>query len=286
MDIAAFMSFSVVYSVATLIILALGLAVIFGMMRVINLAQGEFMMLGAYTVILGVKNGLGLWVSIALAPVIVGFIGLIIERTIIQHLYGRILDTMLATWGISLIIVGSVTVILGPTTGGVSTPLGSFQFGQYSVPTYKVVVIAAAPTLLLLTYALFRYTRFGLIARATMQGPRMVAATGVNSSLVYMGTFALGAALSGLAGAIMAPLTGVVPTLGVAFIGKIFITVIVGGPLMFAGTVSASTVLGLVESTMSIAYTPIIGQVAMLVVAMVVIRVLPEGISGLWMRRS
>jgi branched-subunit amino acid ABC-type transport system permease component len=286
MEIAAFTALSVVYGIATLILLALGLAVIFGMMRVINLAQGEFLMLGAYTVIVGVQVGLGLWLSIALAPVLVGLVGLAIERAVIQFLYGRMLDTMLATWGLSLVLVGAVTLLLGPTTEGIATPLGSFQIGQYSVATYKVFVIAMAVVLLALTYGLFHFTRFGLIARATMQSPRMVAAAGVNPSLVYMGTFAFGAALAGLAGAIMAPLTGVVPTLGLAFIGKIFITVIVGGPAVFIGTISAASLLGFVETIVSFVSSPIFGQVAMLALAMVVIRILPEGISAFWQRRS
>ena len=285
MDVAAVIVTSIAFGVATLILLALGLAVIFGMMRVINLAQGEFLMLGAYTVLIATKLGLGLWLGIALAPVVVGIIGLVIERCVIQFLYGRMLDTMLATWGLSLAIVGAITVILGPTTEGVATPLGFIAVGDYSIAIYKLFVIGVALAALAATYALFRRTRFGLIARATMQKPVMVAAAGVNPPLVYMATFGLGAALAGLAGAIMAPLTGVVPTLGLAFIAKIFITVIVGGPLIFLGTVSASSLLGVVETVVSITSSPIFGQVALLGVAIVVIRMLPEGISGLRQRR-
>jgi branched-subunit amino acid ABC-type transport system permease component len=115
-----------------------------------------------------------------------------------------------------------------------------------------------------------------------MQAPHLVAASGIEPELVYVSTFGLGAALAGLAGAVMAPLTGVVPTLGLAFIAKIFITVIVGGPMVLLGTMSAASVLGSVESAISYASTPIYGQVAMLVVAMVMLRLLPNGLSGLW----
>jgi branched-chain amino acid transport system permease protein len=117
-----------------------------------------------------------------------------------------------------------------------------------------------------------------------MQNAGMVAGLGVNPAWVYMGTFAYGSALAGLGGAMMAPLTGVVPTLGLAFIAKIFITVIVGGPVILLGTTTAGSVLGLVESLVSYASTPIYGQVAMLAFAIVLLRLLPQGISGFWRR--
>src|SRR5881227_2824737 len=99
MDFVAVTAFGILYAIATLILLALGLAVIFGMMGVINLAQAEFLMLGAYTVLMATSHGASVWIGIALAPVVVGLLGVVIERTIIRFLYGRMLDTMLATWG-------------------------------------------------------------------------------------------------------------------------------------------------------------------------------------------
>ncbi len=284
MDFVAVTAFGILYTIATLILLALGLAVIFGMMGVINLAQAEFLMVGAYTVLIVTAHGGSVWVGIAVAPVVVGLLGLVIERTIIRFLYGRILDTMLATWGLSLALVGLVTLVFGPTTEGIATPLGHFTVGEYRLSAYSVFVILMAFAVLGLTYGLFNYTRFGLVARATMQNPNMVSALGVNPARVYMGTFAFGAALAGLGGAVMAPLTGVVPTLGLAFIAKIFITVIVGGPVILLGTTTAGAVLGLVESLVSYSSTPIYGQVAMLAFAIILLRLLPQGISGFWRR--
>ena len=284
MDFVAVTAFGIVYTIATLILLALGLAVIFGMMGVINLAQAEFLMVGAYTVLIVTARGASVWVGIAVAPVVVGLLGLVIERTIIRFLYGRILDTMLATWGLSLGLVGLVTLVFGPTTEGIATPLGHVTVGEYRLSVYSVFVILMAFAVLGLTYGLFNYTRFGLVARATMQNPNMVSALGVNPARVYMGTFAFGAALAGLGGGVMAPLTGVVPTLGLAFIAKIFITVIVGGPVILLGTTTAGVVLGLVESLVSYGSTPIYGQVAMLAFAIILLRLLPQGISGFWRR--
>jgi len=284
MDFVAVTAFGILYTIATLILLALGLAVIFGMMGVINLAQAEFLMVGAYTVLIVTAHGASVWVGIAVAPVVVGLLGLVIERTIIRFLYGRILDTMLATWGLSLGLVGLVTLVFGPTTEGIATPLGHVTVGEYRLSVYSVFVILMAFAVLGLTYGLFNYTRFGLVARATMQNPNMVSALGVNPARVYMGTFAFGAALAGLGGGVMAPLTGVVPTLGLAFIAKIFITVIVGGPVILLGTTTAGVVLGLVESLVSYGSTPIYGQVAMLAFAIILLRLLPQGISGFWRR--
>jgi branched-chain amino acid transport system permease protein len=167
-----------------------------------------------------------------------GAIGVLIERAIIRHLYGRPIDTMLATWGLSLALVGAVTVVMGPTTEGIATPLGFVQVGAYSLSVYKVFVIGAALVAAGFTYGLLTRTRAGLVTRATMQQPSLVAASGVEPRLVYMATFGYGSALAGLAGGIMAPLTGVVPSLGLAFIAKIFITVIVGGPVILLGTIS------------------------------------------------
>ena len=284
MDFVAVTAFGILYAIATLILLALGLAVIFGMMGVINLAQAEFLMVGAYTVLIATAHGASVWIGIAVAPVVVGLLGLVIERTIIRFLYGRILDTMLATWGLSLGLVGLVTLVFGPTTEGIATPLGHVIIGRYRLSEYSVFVILMAFAGLGLTYAVFNYTRFGLVARATMQNDTMVSALGVNPARVYMGTFAFGAALAGLGGAVIAPLTGVVPTLGLAFIAKIFITVIVGGPVILLGTTTSGAVLGLVESLVSYSSTPIYGQVAMLAVAIILLRLLPQGISGFWRR--
>jgi branched-chain amino acid transport system permease protein len=282
MDQIAVTVVGVLFAVSTLVLLALGLAVIFGMMGVLNLAQGELLMLGAYTVLIAASHGLSVWVGILLAPIVVGAIGVVFERSIIRFLYGRPLDTLLATWGLSLALVGAVTLIMGPTTEGVATPLGSIEIGRYGFSVYRLVVIAISVGAVLATYVVLRYTRLGLIARATMQAPRLVAVSGIEPRLVYMGTFGCGAALAGLAGAVMAPLTGVVPSMGLAFIAKIFITVMVGGSTVLLGTATSAGVLGLVESATSYASTPIYGQVAMLTVALVLLRLLPNGMSGLW----
>jgi len=130
-------------SIAVLVIVSIGLAVVFGMMGIINLAHGEFLMLGAYTTLVGVRAGLYLWLAMVLAAATVGVFGLIVERLLIRHLYGRLADSMLATWGLSLIMAQGMVLIFGPSTQGIATPTGSMQIGSYSVAYYSLVLVGA-----------------------------------------------------------------------------------------------------------------------------------------------
>ena len=287
MDLAAVVIIQVLYGIARLVIISAGLAVIFGMMKVINLAHGEFLMLGGYATLGALKIGINLWVAmLVVAPLAVGLVGVVLERLVIRHLYGRMVDTMLATWGLSLLLVGIVTSVVGNTTAGISTPLGSFSIGRYSISVYTLVIIGAAVVLALALRWVLLATQLGLIARGTMQNPAMADALGISPSRVYSVTFAVGAALSGLAGGLLTPLTGVVPTMGGAFIAKAFITVIGGGPAILTGLIGASTFFGAINQIASFLSTPVFGEVALLVAAIVMLRLLPQGITGRFFKGS
>ena len=287
MDFAALLAFNVITAIATLALVTIGLGVIYGMMRVINLAHGEFMMLGAYTTLFAVNSGINIWVaSLLIAPLVVGLIGLLIERLIIRHLYGRMMDTMLATWGISLAFVGLTATFFGNVVRSVPTPVGSFDIGRYGASLYGFVLIVIAAVMLMSLAAVLRYTKFGLILRATMQNDRMVAALGVRPGTVYMATFAIGSGLAGLAGGVLAPLSGIAPGMGTAYVARAFITVLGGGPAVLAGTGLASTLFGSLNELISFSTTPVIGDVALLLVAILLIRIMPQGITGRFFRRS
>lgn len=287
MDYGLVVLIEVLRAVAGLVLISIGLAIIFGMMRIVNIAHGEFLMLGGYTVVLAGKAGVNIWFAmLVLAPLVVGLVGVAIERCFIRFLYGRMLDTLLATWGLSLFIVGFVTVVFGNTLEGVSVSLGSIEIGRFRVAGYSFFIICVGALLLAATIAVLRFTRLGLIARGTMQNPNMAAALGLSPPKIYMVTFGIGAALTGLAGGVLAPITGVVPTMGIAFIAQAFITVITGGAAIVAGTGSASTLLGSVSQLTTFATTPVIGDVALLFVAVVLLRMLPQGITGRFFRRS
>jgi branched-subunit amino acid ABC-type transport system permease component len=286
-DLVALLAIQVLYAIASLALISVGLAIIFGMMRVINLAHGEFLMLGAYAAIVATSHGINIWISmLVIAPIVVGVIGIIVERAIIRFLYGRMIDTMLATWGLSLFLVGLTTAIFGNTTVGISAPLGSFEIGTYRVSTYTLFVIAVAIAVLAGIFAVLRWTRLGLIARGTMQNANMAAALGVDPPKVYAVTFGIGAALTGLAGAVLAPVSGVFPTIGVAYVAKSFITVIGGGAAILSGTVTASALFGTVNQIATFVTTPVFGEVALLATAIILIRLLPQGITGRFFRRG
>jgi branched-chain amino acid transport system permease protein len=287
MDLIGLLGFNVLVGIGTIALITVGLGVIYGMMKIINLAHGEFMMLGAYATYLSVNHGINIWIAmIVIAPVFVGLVGLVIERCLIRFLYGRMIDTMLATWGLSLGLIGLMTSIFGNDPRGVSTPVGHFSIGHYDASLYGVVIILAAVLSLAGLFVMLRFTRFGLIVRATMQNANMAAAIGVNPPTIYMTTFALGAASAGLAGGVLAPISGVSPVMGAAFIAKAFITVLGGGAAIVTGTSLASALFGFINSIVSFKSTPVIGEVALLLAAVVMIRILPQGITGRFLRRS
>ena len=274
-------------AIAILALISVGLAIIFGMMRVMNFAHGEFLMLGAYSLKVATSNGINIWLSMfVVAPLFVGLVGVLVERLVVRWLYGRMLDTLLATWGISLFITGLITMIFGNITQGVSTPLGSFAINGIRESSYKFLIIGVTIALFAGIYIVLRYTRVGQISRATMDNPAQVAVLGVNPGIVYTLTFAVGAALTGLAGALLAPLTGVLPTMGATYVGKAFITVIAGGDAILTGTAASATLFGLINQVVTIRLTAEFGEVALLLGALVVLRVLPRGLSGLFRRKA
>ncbi|WP_062232613.1 ABC transporter permease subunit [Aureimonas sp. N4] len=269
---------------AFLVLSACGLAVIFGMMGVINLAHGEFILCGAYVSASAARMGLPLPLAILLGAVVSGLVGMALERIVIRHLYDRPLDTIVATWGISMIATQGTLILLGSSMPGTGTPFGSFAVGPYTYSVYRLVLVGAALLLLLCLWLLFTKTRFGTLARATIQVPHIAEALGVNTNLVYALTFGLGAALAGLAGGLYAPTMTLVPTMGSAFVVEAFVTVVVGGADVFLGTAPAAAILGIVKAALTSWQGQLFGQIGLLVAVIVVIRVLPRGISGFILR--
>ncbi|MER5171137.1 branched-chain amino acid ABC transporter permease [Thioclava sp. GXIMD2076] len=287
MELTGLLAYNILVGIGTLVLITIGLGVIFGMMKIINLAHGEFMMIGAYTVVLATGAGVNIWISMfLLAPLVSGLLGLITERLLMRHLYGRMIDTMLATWGLSLLIIGAITVIFGNQTRGISSPVGNMSIGRFDVGLHGMVIVLTAIGALAAVACVLKFTKLGLIVRATMQNSAMASALGVAPKRVYMGTFATGTALAGLAGGVLAPISGVAPTMGAAYIAKAFITVLGGGPAIVTGTGLASTLFSPINEIVSFKATPIIGEVAMLVAAIIIVRLLPQGITGRFFRRS
>ncbi|SDR56422.1 amino acid/amide ABC transporter membrane protein 1, HAAT family [Rhizobiales bacterium GAS191] len=283
-------TFSVLYQFADvfafLILSAAGLAIVFGMMGVINMAHGEFIMCGAYVTTALKHAGLPLVAAQALAALAAGLIGVALEAMIVRRFYKRPLDSLLATWGVSLIATQGMLIAVGSTFTGIGTPEGSFSVGAYTFSLYRVVLFGAALGVIVFIYLLFMKTRFGVYARATMQNADMAQALGMRVNGVYALTFGLGAALAGLCGALYAPTMTLIPTMGATFIVESFVTVVVGGANVLLGTAPAGIALAVVRTALNGWYGQIFGQIGMLVAVIMIIRLLPDGFSGLLAKRS
>lgn len=281
------LAYQTLYAIALLVLTSIGLAIAFGMMKVINFAHGEFIMLGGYTMTLSVHAGVNFWVAMfVVTPLMVGVFGIVVERLILRQLYGRILDTILATWGLSLLLMGTASAIFGFHQKAVPVPFGTFSIQGYSQSLYSLFLILVTLAVMGGLYVLLRHTRYGLLMRGTMQNPTMAAALGVSRNLMYASTFGLGAAMAGLAGAVIAPLAGVAPTMGLAYVSKAFITVITGGANAYTGTAIAAIFYGAIQQIATFLSTPVIAEAAILVAGIILLRLMPNGITGRFFRRS
>ena len=265
--------------VMILVLVALGLGIIFGLMGVINLAHGELFTLGAYTLAAAFSLGLDFWIGALLAPIVVGLLGFLLEVGVVRHLYTRPMETILATWGVSLIVQQGLRIIFGPTPRRVPHPFpGSIDLLGVSYPTYRLVIIAAGLLVTLAVFVLFLKTDFGLMARAVIQNREMAAMLGVDTTRIYAISFALGAALAGFAGAMIAPLLNVLPHMGTTFLARSFFVVILGGAGSLFGVVGGSVFVGFLETVFATWWSLTFSQALVVVLAIVVVRFRPTGL--------
>jgi len=280
-------SFDAANAMLVLMLVSLGLAIIFGLMNVINMAHGEFIMLGAYAMLSLIGLGLPFWLGLLLAPLLVALLGLIVEELLIRRTYERLLDSILATTGLSLALRQTIVLIYGPGSYAVSAPeLGAISIGGSPYPVYRLVVMAIALASIAATFYLFFRTRFGLTARAAIANRPMAAALGVNTRLLDRVTFSLGAGLAGLAGAAMSPLISIDPAAGLGWLTPGFLAVLVGGLGSLAGPLAGGAAVGAVDSFTSALASPIAAQLAVFISAIVVIRLFPNGLVSRRRRES
>jgi branched-subunit amino acid ABC-type transport system permease component len=202
-----------------------------------------------------------------------------------RRFYGRELGALVVTWGVSLILSQGTLLVLGPFMPAIQIPGGSVAVGQYSFSVYWLVLIGLTVALVVGLWWLYNRTVFGLQARATMQNAAMARALGVDTDRVYMLTFGLGAGLAGLSGALLAPTTSIAPFMGQQFVAPAFITVVVGGATnVIAGAVGSSLLLSLVRTPVGFLFGAFLGLVALLLAALVIIRLMPDGVSA-WLQR-
>ncbi len=287
MDSILVVALSVATSIATLLIASIGLAVIFGLMRIINMAHGEFLMIGAFATVFLVRSlGFPVLVAALGGAAAAAILGLLVEMVLIRPLYGRrLVDTLLVTFGLSLVLFQLAVNIFGTTSAGISTPFGSVMIGQFSISTYSLLLIPIAIAVVAVIYFIFTRTKYGLLARAAAQNPEMASALGVDARRVNQMTFMLGAALAGLGGGLLAPIVAVSPGMGQAYIGQAFMTVITGGQAFLAGTIASAIALGGIQNIVAQIVTTFWGLTALFLTSIIILRFMPEGLSARWKRQ-
>ena len=277
-----------------LLLVALGLAITYGLMGVINMAHGELMMIGAYaTYVVQVLfrqylPGAFDWYLLASVPVafmVSALVGALLERSVIRHLYGRPLETLLATWGISLVLMQAVRSVFGAQNVGVENPSwmsGSVQLmGNLSLPYNRIIIIAFALTVLLAVALLISKTRLGLFVRAVTQNRPIAACMGVHTARVDTYAFALGSGIAGLAGCALSQIGNVGPDLGQSYIVDAFMVVVLGGVGQLAGTVLAALGLGVINKFLEGLTGAVLAKIAVLLFIIVFIQKRPQGIFAL-----
>jgi urea transport system permease protein len=282
MIITQFLSgFSVV---AILIIAALGLAIIFGVAGVINMAHGEFIMVGAYVAAVVGKAGGNTFLALPTAFLVVALLGLAIERGIIQWIYDRPLETLLATWGVGIALQVIIKLIFGPELYYVGAPKilsGGFRvIGLLPFPWYRLFLIVLAAVMMVATYLLLFRTDFGLKVRAVRRNRAMASCLGINTARVDMLIFTFGSGLAGMAGAALAPIKSVSPPMGFPYAVDSYMVLVLGGVGNLLGVVAGSGIIGEAETVLSFIFNNVIGKLLVFLFIVIIIRIVPKGIFG------
>ncbi|WP_417601688.1 urea ABC transporter permease subunit UrtB [Pararhodobacter oceanensis] len=279
MDIVVLIGLDAFSYVLTLLLVTLGLVIIYGMMNVINMAHGELFMLGAYTVATLLASGVPFWICLLAAPIVVGLAGLLVEELVIRHVYGRPIDTILATWGLSIAIKQMIIIVFGPAAVSIANPVpGSVSLMGVDYPAYRLVIMALAAALALATYLVIYRSTTGLQIRAVISNRAMAGSLGVNTRRMDRATFAVGSALAGVAGAIMSPMISVDPQMGVGFLIPAFLSVLVGGLNSLIGAVIGAGTIGGTTSILSANMAQADAQIIVFLLAIMIIRFVPQGL--------
>ena len=278
---------------SVLLLAAIGLAITFGVMGVINMAHGEMVMLGAYTtyVVQETIRGHAPWlfdwslaIALPLAFLVSGFVGIVIERGIIRFMYGRPLETLLATWGVSLILQQAVRTIFGPNNREVGNPSwmsGAFDLGNLTITYNRMWIILFAFGVFALLLAVLRFTSFGLQMRAVTQNRPMASAMGIRTPWVDALTFGLGSGIAGIAGVALSQIDNVSPNLGQGYIIDSFMVVVFGGVGNLWGTLVGALSLGIANKFLEPFAGAVLGKIAILVFIILFIQRRPRGLFAL-----
>ncbi len=266
-----------------LVLLALGLTLIFGLMNVVNFAHGALYMTGAYALYFVLQHTGSFWIALILAPILVGLTGLIIERTMIRRLYQRSEeDPILLTFGLAFILMEAMRLGFGKIGLPVNLPAAlseSWGAGWFRFPSYLIFTVACSALAVFALWLFLEKTDMGLVIRAGSRDSTMVQVLGLDFDRVRILSFMIGTALAGLAGALAAPVRGVIPEMGQALLPQAFVVVVVGGKGSFWGTVASGLLVGITVALTSLFY-PSLSDVIMYVLMTIVLLIRPRGLFG------
>ncbi|TKT72094.1 branched-chain amino acid ABC transporter permease [Afipia massiliensis] len=282
-DLIALQLFTGLALGAIYVLFAIGLSLIFGMLTVVNFAHGAFYMVGAYVGLFLLSLGGNFWLCLIAVPLIVGTVGLVVERFLIRPLYGRGIDyPLLLTFGLSYVMVELIRIAFGKSGYPFDTPeilQGAVNIGVGYFPLYRLFVIGIAAAVLLGLWLFLERTSFGLIIRAGARDPQIVRVLGVNVSRVWLFVFGIGSGIAALAGLLAAPLQGVIPEMGATILAEAFVVTVVGGMGSIGGAVIAGLLVGVVVSMTSL-FAPEMAKVSIFALMAVVLLVRPQGFFG------
>jgi branched-chain amino acid transport system permease protein len=265
------------------VLLAIGLSLIFGLMTVVNFAHGALYMLGAYFGVFLLGYTRSFWVALIVAPLMVGALGLLIERFLIRRLYGRSPDDpLLLTFGLSLILIEGVKVFWGKIGLTLDPPralAGAVDLGFMIFPAYRIFLIAVTVAVLIALYFFLGRTNIGLIIRAGSRDPLMVRALGIDLGRIWLIVFGIGTALAGLAGILAGPMRGAYAEMGVTMVIESFVVIVVGGMGSLLGAVVAGLLIGQVVGLTTL-FLPKAAEIMVFMVMAVVLLVRPSGLFG------
>ncbi|QRM30983.1 urea ABC transporter permease subunit UrtB [Microvirga sp. VF16] len=278
---------------SVLLLAAIGLSITFGTMGVINMAHGEMVMIGAYTTFIVQELirtqapylfGASLFIALPLAFLVAGVIGVLIERTVIRFLYGRPLETLLATWGISLILQQGVRTIFGPTNREVGTPAwmsGALEIGGLSLTYNRIAIVVFAFSVFAILLLVLRYTSLGLFVRAVTQNRRMAGSMGIRTNRIDALAFGLGSGVAGIAGVALSQIDNVSPNLGQGYIIDSFMVVVFGGVGNLWGTLVGAMTLGIANKLLEPYAGAVLGKIVLLIAIILFIQRRPRGLFAL-----
>tara|TARA_B100001059_G_scaffold51376_1_gene44925 strand:- start:4983 stop:5834 length:852 start_codon:yes stop_codon:yes gene_type:complete len=268
-----------IYSSATLALIVLGLAMVFGLLGVMNMAHGEFVMLGAYSAYVVQSLGLNFIWAIPISILVCVVVGWLMEWTIIRHLYNRPFDTLLATWGVAILIRKGIEAIFSRDYKSVDQVMpGTIDILGITYPSYRLILIAIIIFLFVTLFAWYQKSKTGLRIRAMVQNPDLASAVGIDTARLSTVTFIIGVSFAGLAGVLLAPLVRVEPYIGLDYLLSSFFILIVGGLGTLEGLLIGSAVIGGSDALISTIFDKTAGYLSVLLLSILFLWLRPDGI--------